>query len=155
LRIFELTQQKILDEIVAVVAHTPKPTSNYSSPSMTKLRQTVLWIFSILLGLIFVAVGLSKLEGSSATRWAERFLHWGYPAGSQYVVGTIEVIAGIAMVIPRWRKTAAWIAIIIMAGALYTHAHNGEFPRIISPLVLGSLAFLVLSLHSRASVSGK
>src|SRR5262245_65234580 len=110
---------------------------------MKKIRQTVLWIFSILLGFMFVAVGLSKLEGSSATRWAERFLHWGYPAGSQYVVGTIEVIAGIAMVIPRWRKTAAGIAMVIMAGGLYTHAHKGEFARGNHPLVFGGLGLLV------------
>ena len=154
MRIFELTQREILDDMVAVVAPT-EATSNYSSAGVTKLRQTVLWIFSILLGLIFVAVGLSKLEGSSAARWAEKFLHWGYPAGSQYVVGAIEVIGGIAMMIPRWRKIAAWIAMVTMAGALYTHAHNGEFPRIIPPLVLGSLALLVFSLHSRASASGK
>jgi len=141
--------------MVAVVAHSEAHGQLLMMQAgMKKLRQTVLWIFSILLGFMFVAVGLSKLEGSSATRWAERFLHWGYPAGSQYVVGTIEVIAGIAMVIPRWRKTGAGIAMVIMAGALYTHVHNGEFPRAIPPLVLGSLAFLVFSLHSRASTSG-
>jgi putative oxidoreductase len=122
---------------------------------MKRPRQTVLWILSILLGSVFIAVGLSKLEGSSATRWAERFLRWGYPAGSQYVIGTIEAIAGIAMMIPRSRKTAAGIIMVVMAGALYTHASHGEFPRVIPPLVLGSLAFLVLLLHSQASTSGK
>ena len=64
-------------------------------------------------------------------------------------------MVGVALAIPRWRKAAAGIAMVIMAGALYTHAHNGEFPRVIPPLVLGSLAFLVFSLHSRANPSGK
>src|SRR3954469_16913477 len=87
---------------------------------MKRLRQTGLWMSSIFLAFVFVAVGLSKLEGSSATRWAQRFLSWGYLAGSQYVVGAIEIIAGIAMVIPRLRKVAAGIVTVIMAGALYT-----------------------------------
>src|SRR5262249_33427976 len=135
--------------MVAVVAHSEAHGQLLMMQAgMKRLRQTVSWILSILLGFVFVAVGLSKLEGSSATRWAERFLHWGYPAGSQYVIGTIEGIAGIAMVIPRWRKIAAGVVIAIMAGALYTHARHGEFPRLVPPLLLASLAFLVFSLHS-------
>jgi uncharacterized membrane protein YphA (DoxX/SURF4 family) len=122
---------------------------------MKKLRQAVLWISSIFLALLFVAVGLSKLEGSSAIRWAQRFVHWGYPAGSQYAVGAMEVIAGIGIVIPRLRKAAAAIVMVVMAGALYTHARYGEFPRVIPPMLLGGLAFLVFSLHSRASTSSK
>ena len=122
---------------------------------MKRLRQTGLWMSSIFLAFVFVAVGLSKLEGSSATRWAQRFLSWGYLAGSQYVVGAIEIIAGIAMVIPPLRKVAAGIVMVIMAGALYTHVRHGEFLRVLPPIFLGGLALIVFSLHSQPSESSK
>ncbi len=122
---------------------------------MKRLRKTGLWIFSIFLACVFVAVGLSKIEGSSATRWAQRFVHWGYPAGSQYAVGAMEIIAGIAMLIPALRKAAAWIVMAIMMGALYTHVRHGEFLRLLPPVFLGALACIVFCLHSQASTSSE
>jgi len=122
---------------------------------MKRLHQTVLWSSSIFLAFVFLVAGLSKLEGSSATRWAQRFLHWGYPAGSQYAVGAMEVIAAIAVLIPQLRKAAAGLVMIIMAGALYTHARHGEFPRVVPPILLGGLAFIVFSLQSRTGTSNK
>jgi len=67
----------------------------------------------------------------------------------------MEVIAGIALLIPRLRKAAAGIVMVIMAGALYTHARYGEFLRVVVPILLGGLAFLVFSLHSQGSTSSK
>ena len=112
---------------------------------MRTLPRTAVWSISIFLAFIFVMVGLSKLEGRSATVWTGRFLRWGYPSGSQYVVGVIEMLGGVALLIPRSRRAAAGALMVVMAGALYTHLAHAEFLRVISPLVLGSLAFLVYS----------
>jgi putative oxidoreductase len=155
LRIFELTLQADHDGIDAAIVPEKRGPTIRTGAGMKKLPRTISSVLSIFLAVVFIAVGLSKLEGSSATRWTQRFLHWGYPAGSQYVVGAIETLGGIAIVIPRWRKAAAGILIVVMAGALYTHARNGEFPRVIPPLVLGSLAFVVFFLHSLARASSK
>lgn len=73
--------------------------------------------------------------------WAERFQRWGYPTGSSYVIGILEIVAGIAILIPRWRKIAAATFMIIMAGAVCTHALHGEWARVLPPVLLGSLAF--------------
>ena len=110
---------------------------------MRTLPSAAVWITSILLALILVLVGLSKLEGPSAKRWNDRFSHWGYPSGSPYVVGVIEILGGVALLVPRSRRAAAGILTTVMAGAVCTHLMNAEFPRIISPVVLGSLAFLL------------
>ena len=110
---------------------------------MRKLPSAAVWITSIFLALIFVLVGFSKLEGPSAGRWNDRFSRWGYPPGSQYGVGVIEILAGVALLIPRSRRVAAGTLTVVMAGALGTHLINAEFLRIISPAVLGSLAFLL------------
>ena len=108
---------------------------------MKNLSRIVSWILSILLAFVFVAVGTSKLVGPSAVHWAQRFQRWGYPTGSHYVIGILEIVAGVAILIPRWRRMAAAALMIIMAGALCTHALHGEWPRVIPPVLLGSLAF--------------
>jgi uncharacterized membrane protein YphA (DoxX/SURF4 family) len=98
----------------------------------------------------FVFVGISKLQGRSAVGWAERFAHWGYPANASYVVGVFEILGGIGLLIPRWRRAAAAILVALMIGALCTHAVQGEFPRLIPPLVLGGLAFLLYASRPRS-----
>jgi len=98
---------------------------------------------AIFLAVAFVAVGASKLGGGSAVRWTERFEQWGYPANAQYIVAALEILGGIGVLIPRWRRGASLILGVLMLGALCTHLMSGEFSRIIPPLVLGGLAFLV------------
>ena len=110
---------------------------------MIKLPRAVIWACAIFLTVAFVIAGFLKLEGSSAMRWSERSVHWGYPANAHYVVGMLEILGGLAVVIPKWRRAAAAILVALMIGALGTHAVNAEFPRLIPPLVLGGLAFLV------------
>jgi uncharacterized membrane protein YphA (DoxX/SURF4 family) len=113
------------------------------------LPKAVLWACAIFLAAAFVFVGFSKLEGPSAIRWSERFVHWGYPANARYVVGVLEIFGGLGVLIPKWRRAAAATLAAIMIGALGTHAVNAEFPRLIPPLVLGGLAFLMYSARPR------
>jgi len=56
-----------------------------------------------------------------------------------------EILAGFGVLIPRWRRAAAAILVALMIGALWTHAVQAEFTRLIPPLVLGGLAFLLYS----------
>ena len=112
---------------------------------MIKLPKPALWACAIVLALVFVLTGMSKLQGASAVGWAERLAGWGYPANSGYVIGVLEIAGGVGLLIPRWRRAAAAVLVAVMAGALVTHAIYGEFPRLIPPLVLGGLAFLLYS----------
>jgi putative oxidoreductase len=118
---------------------------------MINLRRTTVWIGSILLAAAFVMVGLSKLQGASATRWAERFVHWGYPPRAQSVVGMIELLGGIGLLVPRARPAAALVLGALMIGALGTHLLNGEWARVVPPLVLGGVASLIYWLERRLS----
>jgi putative oxidoreductase len=113
------------------------------------LPRAAVWACAILLAVAFVFVGISKLEGPSAMRWTERFVHWGYPANAQYIIGVLEILGGLGVLIPRWRRAAAATLVVLMIGALGTHAVKAEFPRLIPPLVLGGLAFLMYSARSR------
>lgn len=118
---------------------------------MIKLRRVAVWIVSILLAAVFVGVGVSKLQGTPAARWAERFVHWGYPSPASYVVGVLEILGGIGLLVPRLRPAAALILSAVMIGALATHLLNGEWPRVVPPLVLGGLASIVYWLDRRPS----
>jgi len=114
-----------------------------------RLPRAAVWACAIFLAVVFVFVGVSKLLGPSAMRWSDRFAHWGYPANASYVVGVFEILGGIGLLIPRWRRAAAAILVALMIGALCTHAVQGEFPRLIPPLVLGGLAFLLYASRPR------
>jgi|SoiMethySBSTD1v2_1073268.scaffolds.fasta_scaffold15889_6 putative oxidoreductase len=110
---------------------------------MVRLRSAAVWVGAIFLGVVFVAVGLSKFAGASAMRWSERFGQWGYPANTSYVVGVLELLGGLGVLIPRWRRAASLTLGVLMTGALCTHLVHAEFPRVIPPLVLGGVAFLM------------
>ena len=110
---------------------------------MVRLRSAAVWAGALFLAVAFVAVGLSKLAGTSAMRWSERFGQWGYTANAVYVVGVLEIVGGLGMLMPRWRRAASLILVVLMAGALCTHLVHAEFPRVIPPLVLGGAAFLM------------
>ena len=119
---------------------------------MITLPKAAVWTCAIFLAVAFVFAGILKFEGRSAVGWAERFAQWGYPASAQYVVGVLEILGGVGVLIPRWRRAAAATLVVIMVGALGTHAVHGEFQRFIPPLVLGGLAFVIYSARPRAPV---
>ena len=113
------------------------------------LPRAVVWACAIFLAVAFVFAGFLKLEGPSAIRWSERFVHWGYPAHFHYVVGVLEILGGLGVLIPKWRRAAAATLVALMIGALGTHVVHAEFPRVVPPLVLGGLAFLMYSARPR------
>ena len=117
---------------------------------MITLPRTALWACAIFLAVAFVFAGFLKLEGPSALRWSERFVHWGYPRNAHSVVGVLEILGGLGVLIPKWRRAAAATLVVLMIGALGTHALHGEFPRLVPPLVLGGLAFLMYVARPKA-----
>ena len=110
---------------------------------MKTIPRTVVWTLLVLASFLFVMLGLSKFTGRSATRWAERFAHWGYPVALPYVVGVLELVGGIALLLPVATRPAAGALMVVMAGAFYTHLSHGEILRVVPPLALGTLAPLI------------
>jgi putative oxidoreductase len=122
----------------------------WTSTSMITRHRIAVWASAVVLAIGFVSIGVSKLEGASAARWAERFEHWGYPANARYVVGVLEILGGIGVLVPRWRPAASLLLGTLMIGALGTHIASAELPRVIPPLVLGGLAFFAYWSHRRS-----
>jgi putative oxidoreductase len=118
---------------------------------MRTLRRIAVWAGAIFLAVVFFYTGISKLGGASAIGWAARFGRWGYPVGVSYLVGVIEILGGMGVLIPRWRRAASLTLVAVMVAASVTHLVNAEFPRVIPPVVLGGLAFLIYRSGSRST----
>ena len=113
------------------------------------MRVAAIWTLAVVIGLLFVLIGLSKIAGPSADHWAERLSHWGYPAAARYVIGAVEMLAGLGVLFPQLRRPAAIALMVMMSGALVTHVVHGEFFRVISPLILGGAAYGLYTLQGR------
>ncbi len=112
---------------------------------MGRLRRVAMWACVIVLAVVFVLVGTSKLRGSSAVRWSERFDQWGFPPPVRPVVGVLEILGGVGLLIPKSRRAAAATLIALMVGAVLTHLVNAEPFRLAAPLILGGMAVFILS----------
>ena len=106
-------------------------------------KRAAIWVVIVLLTVVFAYTGASKLAGRSAQGWEKRFERWGYPSSAAPAVGVIEVVAALALLIPRARRAAAVTILVVMAGAFVTHLVHGEPLRLIPPTVLGAFALVV------------
>jgi putative oxidoreductase len=112
--------------------------------TMSNRTRVLVWACAIVLALVFVLVGASKVAGASGIRWNDRFTQWGYPAGTSTLVGALEILGGLGVLIPAWRRPAAMLLVALMLGAAGTHVLHTEFPRLLPPLVLGGLGLALL-----------
>jgi uncharacterized membrane protein YphA (DoxX/SURF4 family) len=108
-----------------------------------KFPQWVFWAVIIFLSVVFVLTGVSKLAGPSAGHWATRFSRWHYPPYLSRIVGLVEITCGLGILLNLSRRISVVILMVTMGSALCTHLLFGEFIRVIPPLLLGSLCFLV------------
>ena len=108
-------------------------------------KRIALWAVATLLAIVFTLVGLSKITGPSALGWAKRFSGWGYPAGTSFAVGVVEMVIAMGLLIPAVRRSASIVLIFVMMGAAITHVLHGEFARVIPPTIFSALAAFLQS----------
>ena len=106
------------------------------------LKGFALWVPTVLLGILFVLQGIFKLQPGSP--WPKMFLDWGFPAGSHLIIGFIELLAGIALLIPRLATYAATTLALVMLGAAATHLVHAEWPQVGFTLAISGI-FTVLA----------
>ena len=78
----------------------------------------LVWAVTILTALTMVDAGWGKF--ASAEGWLHWFGVWGYPPRFAYVIGALELGAGILLLIPRLAPYAAALLIGIMIAAFAT-----------------------------------
>ena len=106
-----------------------------------KLKKAIVVSLAVLLALVFLAAGGSKLVAPEGQ--AESFVRWGYPPWFMYVVGIMEVIGAILVLVARVRFIGAVLLGGIMVGAFFTHWQAGENGAIPVPLFLLTLITIV------------
>jgi uncharacterized membrane protein YphA (DoxX/SURF4 family) len=116
---------------------------------MRKVKIIAVWTLQILVGLMFVMLGVMKFQDPS---WPRNFARWGYPDGFYMVVGLLEAAGGAALLVPRLTSYAALLLMTVMAGAGLTHLVHGETQRLPVPLVYLLLIALVGWLRRRSAL---
>lgn len=112
---------------------------------------TALWIVQILLGLVFILAGVMKLtqprEGLLARMgWVEDFSQ-----NQIHIIGALELLGGLGVILPFvtgilpiLTPLAALGLIVTMIGAALTHVRRSEYASIITNVVLGVLAVVIV-----------
>lgn len=110
----------------------------------------VLWVIAVLLAVAFLGAGLMKLTQpkeklAEKMGWAEN-----YSPGMIKAIGALEILAAIGLILPALLDIAPVLVplaalglVVIMIGAVITHARRKENREIVPPLVLLLLAALV------------
>jgi putative oxidoreductase len=109
----------------------------------------VLWTLQVLLAAAFIVIGMAKF-GDPA--WAGKFARWGYPDGFYMVIGTLEVLGGLTLVIPRVASYGTALLGVVMLGASLTHFVHGESNRVVPPLMFLAVLAIVGIARRRQAV---
>ena len=97
---------------------------------MTVLRDIVLLISRILLGVILAAHGIQKWTDIGVGAVADQFAGLGVPAPdiSAPVVATAEILGGVAVILGVLTRLAGVLVVLLLAGAVwFAHRHAGIF----------------------------
>ncbi|MFN2350286.1 MAG: DoxX family protein [Thioalkalivibrio sp.] len=96
----------------------------------TNATRIVSWV----LALIFLLSGGAKLVGLEFE--IEAFTRWGYPLWFMYLAGALEVIGGIALLVPRVSALASAGLAAFMIGAVATHVVHTEWAMLVVALAI-------------------
>ncbi|WP_033340989.1 DoxX family protein [Catenuloplanes japonicus] len=111
----------------------------------------VLWTVAVLLGAAMLGAGGMKLLRSRAALAASG-LGWvdDFSPGTVKIIGALEVAGGLGLVLPAVTGTATVLVplaglgiVIVMIGAVITHARRHEYRMIVANIVLLALAAVV------------
>ena len=111
---------------------------------MTKgriVKEVVLWIFALFLALVCLRSGWLKVTGNIF--WVRDFHRWGYPDWFRIVVGIAELTSMVLLLVPRFAAYGTSLFVVVMLGAIYTHATHNESSRLPFNLFLLTLSLII------------
>ncbi len=78
-----------------------------TSQSTSKTRLIITWILRVLLGVIFLGIGIEKLTGTMGTIPFFNAIGWGQ--WFRYVSGALDTAGALLILVPRWTSIGAII----------------------------------------------
>ena len=117
---------------------------------MTKgriVKEMLLWFIALFLALVCLRSGLMKVTGN--VFWVRDFHRWGYPDWFRIVIGIAELTSMALLLVPRFASYGASLFVVVMLGAIYTHATHNESSRL--PFILFLLALSLIIAFTRRS----
>ena len=84
------------------------------------VRAVLTWLLRVLLAVAFVVAGGFKFGQQPEV--VSAFGSTGLPGWFFYVIAGAEVLGGLALLVPRLMRPAAWGLLLIMLGAVFMHA---------------------------------
>ena len=116
---------------------------------MSKTRlNTLRWILIVIVALVFLGAAGMKLVNYQDSSAAE-FAHWGFPPWMRYAVAVVEIAGAITLFFPATLIYSATILVLLMIGAMVTHALNDPFYYISLPLGLIATLLVIIYLHRK------
>lgn len=92
----------------------------HEAEKLSKTRNIVTWSLTVILALIFVSAGYSKVSGQEMM--VQSFILFGLPDWFRLTIGTLEILGGVLLLVPAFTGTSAFGLSIIMIGAVASHA---------------------------------
>jgi uncharacterized membrane protein YphA (DoxX/SURF4 family) len=101
--------------------------------------RAIAWVVRVLLALTFGISASGKLDASGNI--AEAFARWGYPVPLMMAIGTAELLASIALLVPRFVSAGCVVLGLVLLGSIGTHFQ--QFDELGWPLLPSALLALV------------
>jgi putative oxidoreductase len=111
-----------------------------------KIGVGLLWALQIFAAFGFVAAGQGKFHNAF---WITSFARWGYADWFRDLIGVLEVLGGLALLVPRTAFYGATVIATIMVGAAATLLLNGEGSRAFAPVFWLGVVTLVACVRYR------
>ena len=114
------------------------------------MKKKILFVVSLLFGLMFINSGLNKFfeympmpkdlpQGLIKLMATFMEIKWLIP-----LIGTVEIIGGILIIIPRYRALGAIVIFPLMVGILLTHIVNAPSGLILAIVLLAINLWLII-----------
>jgi putative oxidoreductase len=79
------------------------------------------WALRLGVGLVFVGIGCEKVFPGRDSYWIKLFTDIGFGLWFMYLTGTVQIIGGLLMILPRTAVFGAALLGCTMIGAIVTH----------------------------------
>jgi putative oxidoreductase len=97
------------------------PTQQRTAESDAMAFDAIEWALRLGVALVFVGIGCEKVFPSRDSYWVKVFTEIGFGLWFMYLTGTIQIIGGLLMIVPRTAVFGAALLACTMIGAILTH----------------------------------